>query len=123
LDERYTQGGWRFVRDSDNLFRSTRANATSKFKCHLETISLIRNKKLLLDMEFDTKIVVILRDDLAFGQKLNVTAFTISGISGTEQIVGENYVDASGNVRYKPVEFLSNKVLKDIPVHPSGALS
>jgi hypothetical protein len=74
-------------------------------------------------MEFDTKIVVILRDDLAFGQKLNVTAFTISGISGTEQIVGENYVDASGNVRYKPVEFLSNKVLKDIPVHPSGALS
>jgi hypothetical protein len=45
-------------------------------------------------MEFDTKIVVILRDDLASWQKLNVTAFTISGIAGTEQIVGENYVDA-----------------------------
>jgi hypothetical protein len=53
-------------------------------------------------MEFDTKIVVILRDDLASWQKLNVTAFTISGIAGTEQIVGENYVDASGNV-YLPM--------------------
>ena len=53
-------------------------------------------------MEFDTKIVVILRDDLASWQKLNVTAFTISGIAGTEQIVGENYKDASGNM-YLPM--------------------
>ncbi len=53
-------------------------------------------------MDFDTKIVVILRDDLATWQKLNVTAFTISGIAGTEQIVGENYIDASGNV-YLPM--------------------
>jgi hypothetical protein len=67
-----------------------------------QTISLIRNQKQLLDMEFDTKIVVILRDDLASWQKLNVTAFTISGIAGTEQIVGENYVDASGNI-YLPM--------------------
>jgi hypothetical protein len=59
-------------------------------------------RKQFLDMEFDTKIVVILRDDLASWQKLNVTAFTISGIAGTEQIVGENYVDASGNV-YLPM--------------------
>jgi hypothetical protein len=55
-----------------------------------------------LAMDFDTKIVVILREDLATWQKLNVTAFTISGIAGTEQIVGENYVDASGNV-YLPM--------------------
>ena len=48
------------------------------------------------------KIVVILRDDLASWQKLNITAFTINGIAGTEQIVGENYVDASGNV-YLPM--------------------
>ena len=53
-------------------------------------------------MEFDTKIVVIVRDDLAVWQKLNVTAFTVSGIAGTEKIVGENYVDASGNV-YLPM--------------------
>ncbi len=53
-------------------------------------------------MEFDTKIVVIIREDLATWQKLNVTAFTISGIAGTEQIVGDNYKDASGNV-YLPM--------------------
>jgi len=34
-------------------------------------------------MEFDTKIVVIVRDDLAIWQKLNITAFTVSGIAGT----------------------------------------
>jgi hypothetical protein len=53
-------------------------------------------------MEFDTKIVVIIREELASWQKLNVTAFTISGIAGTEQIVGENYKDASGNM-YLPM--------------------
>lgn len=54
-------------------------------------------------MKFDTKIAVVLREDLATWQKLNVTAFTISGISGTvEGIVGENYEDASGNV-YLPM--------------------
>ena len=53
-------------------------------------------------MEFDTKIVVIIRDDLATWQKLNVVAFTVSGLAGTEQIVGDNYVDASGNV-YLPM--------------------
>lgn len=53
-------------------------------------------------MEFDTKIVVIIREDLATWQKLNVTAFTISGVAGTDTIVGENYVDASGNV-YLPM--------------------
>ncbi|MBN9390528.1 MAG: DUF2000 family protein [Chloroflexi bacterium] len=54
-------------------------------------------------MKFDTKIAVVLREDLATWQKLNVTAFTISGIAGTvEGIVGENYEDASGNV-YLPM--------------------
>ena len=53
-------------------------------------------------MEFDTKIVVIIREDLATWQKLNVTAFTVSGLAGTEKIVGENYVDASGNT-YLPM--------------------
>jgi hypothetical protein len=54
-------------------------------------------------MEFDTKIAVVLRDDLAVWQKANVTAFLVSGISGTDpSIVGEPYVDGSGN-RYLPM--------------------
>ena len=31
---------------------------------------------------FDTKIAIIIRDDLATWQKLNVTAFLMSGITG-----------------------------------------
>lgn len=47
---------------------------------------------------FDTKIAIILRDDLAVWQKLNVTAFLTAGIVGqTPDIVGEPYVDAAGN--------------------------
>ena len=53
-------------------------------------------------MKFDTKIVVVIRDDLLTWQKLNVTAFLISGIAGTQAIVGENYIDGSGN-RYLPM--------------------
>jgi hypothetical protein len=53
-------------------------------------------------LEFDTKIVVIVREDLTVWQKLNVTAFTVSGVAGSEKIVGENYVDATGNV-YLPM--------------------
>lgn len=54
-------------------------------------------------MTFDTKIAVVLRDDLQTWQKLNVAAFTISGIAGTvEGILGEDYEDASG-VTYLPM--------------------
>ena len=54
-------------------------------------------------MQFDTKIAVVLRDDLAVWQKANVTAFLISGIAGTTpEVVGEPYEDASGN-RYLPM--------------------
>ncbi len=49
-------------------------------------------------MKFDTKIAVVLRDDLPTWQKLNMTAFLVSGIAGTvEGVVGEEYLDASGN--------------------------
>lgn len=52
---------------------------------------------------FDTKIAVVVREDLAVWQKLNVTAFTISGIAGTvDGAVGENYRDATGN-EYLPM--------------------
>lgn len=52
---------------------------------------------------FDTKIAVILRDDLAVWQKLNVTAFLMSGIvAQTKEIIGEPYRDGAGNV-YNPL--------------------
>lgn len=54
-------------------------------------------------MHFDTKIAVVLRDDLAVWQKTNVTAFLVSGIAGTVSgVVGEPYRDASGN-QYLPM--------------------
>jgi hypothetical protein len=54
-------------------------------------------------MQFDTKIVVVLREDLEVWQKANVTAFLVSGIAGTDPAtVGEPYMDGSG-VRYLPM--------------------
>jgi hypothetical protein len=54
-------------------------------------------------MQFDTKIAVVLRDDLAVWQKANVTAFLVSGIAATAPTtVGEPYRDASGN-EYLPM--------------------
>src|SRR3546814_15173934 len=43
------------------------------------------------------KIAVVLLTDLENWQKLNVTAFTISGVASQEGAVGEDYHDASGN--------------------------
>ncbi|SMD09227.1 DUF2000 family protein [Rhizobium sp. RU36D] len=52
---------------------------------------------------FDTKIVVVLREDLAPWQKLNVTAFLATGIAAQHPgITGEAYRDAAGNV-YNPL--------------------
>lgn len=53
-------------------------------------------------MEFDTKIKIILRDDLEAWQELNVTAFLMSGIAGTQNIIGQPYVDACGT-EYLPM--------------------
>jgi hypothetical protein len=54
-------------------------------------------------VRFDTKLAVVLRDDLAVWQKTNVTAFLVSGIAGTVPgVVGEPYRDASGN-EYLPM--------------------
>ncbi|MCR9138324.1 MAG: DUF2000 family protein [Alphaproteobacteria bacterium] len=47
---------------------------------------------------FDTKIAIILRDDLAAWQALNVTAFLTSGIIAQHPgIIGEPYEDRDGN--------------------------
>lgn len=54
-------------------------------------------------MLFDTRIAVVLRDDLPVWQKLNVTAFTVSGIAATVPgVVGADYEDGSGNT-YLPM--------------------
>ena len=54
-------------------------------------------------MRFDTKIAVALRDDLPVWQKLNVVAFTVSGLGATQpDLIGETYEDASGNL-YLPM--------------------
>ncbi|MGP8302173.1 DUF2000 family protein [Streptomyces inhibens] len=48
-------------------------------------------------LRFDTKIAVIVRNDLAVWQKLNVTAFLAGGIAhASDDIMGKRYEDASG---------------------------
>ena len=53
-------------------------------------------------MRFETKIVVIVRDDLEPWQRLNVTAFLASGIAANPDLLGEPYADADGT-RYLPL--------------------
>jgi hypothetical protein len=51
--------------------------------------------------DFDTKVAVIVRDDLAGWQRLNVCAFLISGVSAAaaSDAVGEDYLDADAILR------------------------
>jgi hypothetical protein len=52
---------------------------------------------------FETKLVVVLQNDLPVWQKLNATLFLVSGIAGSDPTtVGEPYEDASGT-RYLPM--------------------
>ncbi|MCA9893815.1 MAG: DUF2000 domain-containing protein [Anaerolineae bacterium] len=54
-------------------------------------------------MVFDTKIAIVIRDDLETWQKLNVTAFIASALVGEHSsILGEQYMDGSGN-QYMPM--------------------
>jgi hypothetical protein len=56
-----------------------------------------------MDEPFDTKVAVVLLEDLPVWQKANAAAFLVSGIAGsTPHLVGEAYVDGSGN-RYLPM--------------------
>ena len=49
-------------------------------------------------MLFDTKIALVIRDDLATWQKMNVAAFLASGIAASyPESIGDPYEDASGN--------------------------
>ncbi len=54
-------------------------------------------------VRFDTKIAVLLREDLEPWQRLNVTAFLVSGLGpSVPEVVGEPYADADG-VGYLPM--------------------
>jgi hypothetical protein len=54
-------------------------------------------------VRFDTKVVVLLRDDLLPWQELNVTAFLMSGIAtSAPELTGEPYRDRDGN-EYLPM--------------------
>ena len=48
-------------------------------------------------MVFDTKVAILVLDDLMVWQKLNVTAFLATGIAGASlEAMGEAYEDAAG---------------------------
>lgn len=54
-------------------------------------------------MRFDTKIAVLLRDDLEPWQRLNVTSFLVSGLgSAVPEVIGAPYEDADGTA-YLPM--------------------
>ncbi|MCZ7457982.1 DUF2000 domain-containing protein [Streptomyces sp. WMMC940] len=54
-------------------------------------------------VRFETKIAVVLRDDLQMWQRLNMTAFLVSGIGRKEpEVIGEPYADADGT-EYLPM--------------------
>ena len=49
-------------------------------------------------MQFDTKIAILVSDDLQVWQKLNVTALLMSGVVGAApEIIGAPYRDAAGH--------------------------
>ena len=54
--------------------------------------------------DFDTKVAVVVRDDLAAWQRLNVCAFLMSGLTAAAgpPAIGADYLDADGN-RYLPL--------------------
>ena len=54
--------------------------------------------------DFSTKAAVVVRDDLVAWQRLNVTAFLVSGLVGAAeaQAIGDAYEDANG-VAYLPL--------------------
>lgn len=54
-------------------------------------------------MRFETKIAVLIRDDLATWQRLNVCAFLVSGIAAAvPELIGGPYEDADGT-KYLPM--------------------
>jgi len=54
-------------------------------------------------MHFDSKVAVVVHEDLAVWQKLNVACFLSGGLVASQpELGGEPYIDASGNI-YSPL--------------------
>ena len=63
-------------------------------------------------MEFDTKIAIVVAEDLETWQKLNVVSFLTSGIIGQfPKIIGETYIDQSKH-EYWPLSIQPMIILK-----------
>ena len=63
-------------------------------------------------MEFDTKVAIVVADDLESWQKLNVVSFLTSGIVGQyPKIIGEVYVDESDS-EYWPLSIQPTMIFK-----------
>ena len=55
-----------------------------------------------LDMQFDTKIALVIRSDLESWQKMNVAAFLASGVAAAfPACIGESYEDGSGTIYHR----------------------
>jgi hypothetical protein len=49
-------------------------------------------------VRFDTKLAIVVRNDLPTWQKLNVTAFLAGAVAaGSDEVIGEPYEDGSGH--------------------------
>jgi len=71
--------------------------------CVPENMATVISDPVPATIRFDTKVAVLLRDDLLPWQELNVTAFLMSGLStSAPDLVGESYRDRDGN-EYLPM--------------------
>ncbi|TBR38458.1 DUF2000 family protein [Marinomonas agarivorans] len=63
-------------------------------------------------MKLDTKVIIIVADDLAIWQRLNIVSFITSGIIAQNQnMIGEIYRDKSGH-QYTPLSIQPAIILK-----------
>lgn len=74
---------------------------------------------------FDTKVALIVRNDLAVWQRLNVVAFLASGIAAAApEVMGEPYVDAKGrrygNMLGQPMMVFEGDVTELQAAHRKG---
>lgn len=70
-------------------------------------------------MTFDTKVAILVLDDLPVWQKLNVTAFLATGIAAAApEAMGEPYEDAAG----RPFARLLGQPILVFAAQPSGLL-
>jgi len=72
--------------------------------------------------EHETKVVVVVRDDLEVWQKLNVTAFLMSGVATENlEMMGKPYLDVDGNhfmaLSVQPIIVLSASVATLTKIH------